>query len=185
VWNESREESHALSLEKWENPDRGPSKDFAAISYIHTLTTTLGAQSVSRRFLYGCGITNGYHTNTLRMSYFYTKVCGNTNRLLDVRVCFSSTTLTSGLDIIFMLSTNESTKSAIRQLNAKWCNILGSVPTGLFEVMPPVVMQTLWLHHSGAPTHRGEDYLPWPITICPGRWIGRGGQSERPVISRI
>jgi hypothetical protein len=115
------------------------------------------------------------------MSYFYTQFCGNTVHVLDVKACLSSTVLKSGLDVIFMLSTNGSNNSAIRQLTAKRCrNFLGTVLTGLLKVTPPAVMQTLWLHHLGAPARLGEVYLQRLIAICLGRWIGRGGSFERP-----
>lgn len=64
-----------------------PSKGFATLGYIRTFTTALGAQCFPGRFLFWCGIAYGCHINTLHMS-----CCGNMERVLDLRVCLSSTT---------------------------------------------------------------------------------------------
>jgi len=71
-----------------ESPE--PSKGFAAVGYIHTFTTVLGAQCVSRQFLCGCGIAYGCHINTLPMSCYWTKLCGNMECVLELRACLSS-----------------------------------------------------------------------------------------------
>jgi hypothetical protein len=63
---------------------------------------------VSRR----CNFVNGYDINTLRMSSFYITFCGQTKRVLRVRVRSASTTVTSGHGIILMLSANVGIKSA-------------------------------------------------------------------------
>jgi hypothetical protein len=45
---------------------------------------------------YGCNSADGYDVNTLRMSKFYVKFCGQTKHFSHVRVCSSSTRFTSG-----------------------------------------------------------------------------------------
>jgi hypothetical protein len=53
--------------------------------------------------LYGSNFANCYDINTLRMSSFYTTFCGQMKRVLRVRACSMSTTVTSGHGIILML----------------------------------------------------------------------------------
>jgi hypothetical protein len=81
------------------------------INCIHT--TTRGAHICFQTIvLYGCSFTDCYDINTLRMSSFFRTFCGQTKRVLRLRVCSTSTTVTSGHRIILMQSANVGIKSA-------------------------------------------------------------------------
>jgi hypothetical protein len=99
------------SHENWDYPNRGSSKYFITINCIHA--TTRGAHICFQTVvLYGCNFANGYDINTLQTSSFYATFCGQTTRVLRVRVCSTSTTVISGYGIILMLSANVGIKCA-------------------------------------------------------------------------
>jgi hypothetical protein len=80
---------------------------------------------------------NGYDTNTLRMSSFCTTFCGQTKRVLHVRVCSTSTTVTSGHGIILMVSANVGILSAT-------ASAFGLVSSGTLS-WAPICYWTGWM----------------------------------------
>jgi hypothetical protein len=107
TWRSSRDTAPELEL----SHNRGSSKYFMTINCIHT--TTRGAHICFQTIvLYGWNFANGYNINTLRMSSYYITFCGQTKRVLRVRVCSTSTTVTSRHGIILMLSANVDIKPA-------------------------------------------------------------------------
>lgn len=54
--------------------------------------------------LYRCNFLNGYDINTVWMTSFYITSCGQTKHILHVRVCSTSTTVTSDHRMILELS---------------------------------------------------------------------------------
>jgi hypothetical protein len=87
---------------------------FTTINFIHT--TTRGAQiSFQTNVFYVRNFANGCDINMSRMRSFLSTVCGQTKRILRVRMCLMFTTVTSGLGIILMLSANMGIKPLQRQ----------------------------------------------------------------------
>jgi hypothetical protein len=87
--------------------------------------------------LYRCNFANRYDINTLRMSSFYTTFCGQRKRDLRVRVCSTSTAVTSGHGLILMLSANVGIKSAS-------ASAFGLVSSGSLS-WAPICYLTCWL----------------------------------------
>jgi hypothetical protein len=73
-----------------------------------------------------CSFANGYDINTLRMSSSYTTFCGQTKRVFRVRVCSTSTTVSSGNGVVLMLSVNVGI--------SVWAGIVGDIAMGPYRL---------------------------------------------------
>jgi hypothetical protein len=85
LWNASHREAHMLSCKNWDYPNHRSSEYFIMINYIYTTTCRAHTCFLITVF-YGCNYVNGYDINTLQMSYFYIKFCGQMRRVLCVTV---------------------------------------------------------------------------------------------------
>jgi hypothetical protein len=113
-WRRSRDTAPELGLSQ-------PSVLFMTTNYIHT--TTCGARIYFQMIvLNGRNFANSYCVNTLRMSSFYVTFCGQTKEALRVRVCLSSTAVTS----------NRERGYQIRFTFGVWAGIIG----GIFVALP-------------------------------------------------
>jgi hypothetical protein len=88
----------------------------------------------------------------------HTTCCEQTKRVLRVKVCSASTTVTSGHITILMLSVNVDNESASASVFGlvSWARVsylrgwlLETVLPGLLEDVPLAMRQRLWLQHGG------------------------------------
>jgi hypothetical protein len=171
---------HAISHNSWDCSIQESSRSFKTISWIHT--TTRGAQICFLTVvLYGCNLSEG-DINTLQMNSFHVTFCVHTKHVLRMRTCSTSKTLTSGYEIIFMVSANVRVKSAwtsrlgfIRRgwyrgpMSSIWhadCSKISrfsdkTVLTGLLDDVPLAVKQKLWFQHCEAAAQYKETVLQW------------------------
>jgi hypothetical protein len=108
LWNNSSGDTHAISSKIWEYLNRESSKYFITSNCIHTITR--GAH-VSRRSPSTDEILRMPTSTHCRWAPFEHQSV-DTRTMFYKRVCSTSTTITSGYGITFMLSTNVGNKSA-------------------------------------------------------------------------
>jgi hypothetical protein len=111
--------------------------------------------------------------------------------VLRVRLCSTSTIVTSGHEIMFTLSANMYIRFSVsvwagivwdtavgpcllcdRLTAQRYHDFLETLLPGLLEDVPLAVRQILWFQHDGAPAHYGEDIskkVDW--TSRPIAWI--------------
>jgi hypothetical protein len=127
--------THAISHDSWDYPIRGSSKNLTAINSIRA--TTRGSQICFQTIvLWGCSFAKGYDM-TLRMRSMHTTFCGQTMSVLRVRVCSTSTAVTSARDNLHTIR-----KRRYQVRVSVWAGIVGDIV--LDPYLPPHCSTISW-----------------------------------------